>query len=245
MVRPGSSASHHLPIEPHHSLHHPFDISMPYWRYGGSTVCTESLIRLTPTAQSRQGWLFNEFELQSRDWEIELHFEVKSEFHIGGDGMGIFILNETFHPRRNKGHNYLSGSVFGMIERFQGFGVILDTYDNDGKRDNPSVFSIKQERDKMQQVFSNISLHSINELLTTINSGIMTMILRIIWCKIKWTKILTLCAQTTIEIRMSTRLFCVMSIRNCMCMSNRHQQMIMNTVCLSKWALIQRDITLH
>merc|ERR1719384_885252 len=86
VVRPGSAASHHLPIETHHSLHHPFDVSMPYWKYGGSTVCTESFIRLTPNAQSRRGWLFNEFELASSDWEIELHFEVKSDYHIGGDG---------------------------------------------------------------------------------------------------------------------------------------------------------------
>eukprot|EP00488_Nonionellina_sp_1-RS-2012_P002140 TRINITY_DN3942_c0_g1_i1.p1 TRINITY_DN3942_c0_g1~~TRINITY_DN3942_c0_g1_i1.p1 ORF type:complete len:108 (+),score=15.78 TRINITY_DN3942_c0_g1_i1:152-475(+) len=65
--------------------------------------------------------------------------------------MGIFILNETFHPRRNRDHNYLSGSVFGMIERFQGFGVILDTYDNDGNRDNPKAFAIKQKkREKLE-----------------------------------------------------------------------------------------------
>eukprot|EP00486_Rosalina_sp_Unknown_P003984 CAMPEP_0201568380 /NCGR_PEP_ID=MMETSP0190_2-20130828/9424_1 /ASSEMBLY_ACC=CAM_ASM_000263 /TAXON_ID=37353 /ORGANISM="Rosalina sp." /LENGTH=215 /DNA_ID=CAMNT_0047989425 /DNA_START=25 /DNA_END=673 /DNA_ORIENTATION=+ len=150
-AKPGSAASHHLPIETHHSLHHPFDVSMPYWKYGGSTVATESFIRLTPNAQSRQGWLFNEFELQSNDWEIELHFEVKSDYHIGGDGFGIFILNDTFHPRRNKGHNYLAGSIFGLTERFQGFGVIFDTYDNDGNRDNPTVYAVKQERTKMQQ----------------------------------------------------------------------------------------------
>eukprot|EP01083_Nonionella_stella_P030355 83223_1 len=151
VVRPGSSASHHLPIETHHSLHHPFDVSMPYWKYGGSTVSTESFIRLTPSAQSRQGWIFNEFELQSNNWEIELHFEVKSDYHIGGDGMGIFILNETFHPRRNRDHNYLAGSVFGMVERLQGFGVIFDTYDNDGNRDNPKIFAIKQSKQEKQQ----------------------------------------------------------------------------------------------
>eukprot|EP01084_Bolivina_argentea_P088415 159628_1 len=150
VVRPGSSASHHLPIETHHSLHHPFDVSMPYWKYGGSTVCTNTFIRLTPSAQSRQGWIFNEFELQSNNWEIELHFEVKSDYHIGGDGMGLFILNDTFHPRRNRGHNYLSGSIFGLVENFQGFGVILDTYDNDGNRDNPGIYVIKQERNNMQ-----------------------------------------------------------------------------------------------
>eukprot|EP01084_Bolivina_argentea_P088416 159630_1 len=169
-VRPGSSASHHLPIETHHSLHHPFDVSMPYWKYGGSTVCTESFIRLTPNAQSRQGWIFNEFELQSSNWEMELHFEVKSDYHIGGDGMGIFILNDTFHPRRNRGHNYLSGSVFGMIESFQGFGLILDTYDNDGNRDNPTIYVLKQERDKMQK-WNSANDYIDNMVKDTVNKG--------------------------------------------------------------------------
>eukprot|EP00485_Elphidium_margaritaceum_P002381 CAMPEP_0202688512 /NCGR_PEP_ID=MMETSP1385-20130828/4014_1 /ASSEMBLY_ACC=CAM_ASM_000861 /TAXON_ID=933848 /ORGANISM="Elphidium margaritaceum" /LENGTH=442 /DNA_ID=CAMNT_0049343505 /DNA_START=44 /DNA_END=1372 /DNA_ORIENTATION=+ len=150
VVRPGSSASHHLPIEEHHSFRAPFDVSMPYWTYGGSTVCTDNFIRLTPATQSRAGWLINEFELQSTDWEIELQFEVRSDYHIGGDGFGIFVLNDTFHPRRNKGHNYLTGSIFGLTEKFQGFGVVFDTYDNDGNRDNPTTFVLKQEKQNMQ-----------------------------------------------------------------------------------------------
>jgi len=149
-VQPGSAASHHLDIESHHSLNRPFDVSLPYWKYGGDTVCTESFIRLTPNIQSRRGWIFNEFELQKNDWEIELHFGVKSEYHVGGDGFGIWILNNTHHPRRNRRNNYLSGPIFGLDNNFQGFGVAFDTYDNDGNRDNPSIFSIKQSIDTKQ-----------------------------------------------------------------------------------------------
>lgn len=154
-VQPGSQISHHLPIESHHSLHHPFDISMPYWKYGGSTVCTESFIRLTPNAQSRSGWIFNEFQLQSSDWEIEVHFNVRADYHIGGDGWAIWILNDTHHPRKQRianHYNFLSGDLFGMVSNFEGFGVIFDTYDNDGKRDNPSIFVIKQTKNNLQKV---------------------------------------------------------------------------------------------
>ena len=151
-VQPGSSASHHLPIESHHSLHHPFDVSLPYWKYGGSTVATESFIRLTPNIQSRSGWIFNEFELQSSDWEIELHVEIFSDYHIGGDGFGLWILNSTHHPRKAKHHNYLSGNVFGLRNDFQGFGIIFDTYDNDGQRDNPLIAVIKQYKNDKTKV---------------------------------------------------------------------------------------------
>ena len=150
VVKPGSFASHHLPIEAHHSLQRPFDVSLPYWKYGGSTVATESLIRLTPNSQSRAGWLFNEFSLSSKDWELELHYAVRSSYHIGGDGMGIFVLSDSQHPRRNRGHNYLAGGIFGLKEDFDGFGVILDTYDNDGGRDNPSIYTLKQSKDDRQ-----------------------------------------------------------------------------------------------
>lgn len=33
-----------------------------------------------------------------------------------------------------------TGPVFGLTESFQGCGVVLDTYDNDNRRNNPSVF---------------------------------------------------------------------------------------------------------
>jgi len=151
-AKPGSAASHHLPIEAHHSLQRPFDVSMPYWKYGGSTVATESFIRLTPDRASRAGWLFNEFELQSAGWEIELHFSVsaKSGSHLGGDGMALWVLADAHHPRRNKKHNYLSGSVMGITEKFQGLGVILDTFDNDADKKNPAVYAIKQEKNNWQ-----------------------------------------------------------------------------------------------
>lgn len=153
-AKPGTAASHHSPIESHHSLQRPFDVSMPYWKYGGSTVATESFIRLTPDRASRSGWLFNEFELQSSDWEIELHFSISAQkgSHLGGDGMAIWILNDRHHPRRNKAHNYLSGPVMGMMEKFQGFGVVLDTFDNDQNKKNPAIYALSQQKNQWQTV---------------------------------------------------------------------------------------------
>lgn len=69
---PGSPETHRRPIETHHSLHHPFDQSSVYWKYGGSTVMTTKAIRLTPATQSRTGWLWNDYPVESANWEVEV-----------------------------------------------------------------------------------------------------------------------------------------------------------------------------
>lgn len=53
----------HYPIEAHHSLHPPLDHSQIYWNYGGSTVLAKKFLRLTPSTQGRQGWMWNEYAL--------------------------------------------------------------------------------------------------------------------------------------------------------------------------------------
>ncbi len=42
----------------------------------------------------------------------------------------------------------LNGPVFGLRDDFTGFGVVFDTYDNDGRRDNPSIYAIMNNEGK-------------------------------------------------------------------------------------------------
>jgi len=142
-VELGSSESHHLPIEAHHSLSQPLDQAMVYWRFGGATVVTKNQIRLVPATQSRAGWLWNDFPIEKKDWEVELELNVFSKPHFGGDGFAFWILTKDLDPSFNFEPDYLNGPIFGMRDNFQGFGVMFDTYDNDAKRDNPAVFVIE------------------------------------------------------------------------------------------------------
>ena len=48
-----------------------FLLSIQHWHYGGHAVATTDMIRLTPNIQSRSGWLFNEFDMQSDNWEVK------------------------------------------------------------------------------------------------------------------------------------------------------------------------------
>lgn len=40
----------------------------------------------------------------------------------------------------------LTGPIFGMKSDFNGVGVLFDTYDNDGQRNNPSIFVVQNEQ---------------------------------------------------------------------------------------------------
>lgn len=104
---------------------------------------TKNFIRLVPASQSRAGWLWNEYSIESDDFEVEVVMRVASKPHFGGDGFGIWILASDLDPQYHDEPDYLNGGLFGLREDFKGFGVVFDTYDNDGKRDNPSIFSIE------------------------------------------------------------------------------------------------------
>ena len=143
-----SPISWSYPHEAHHSLHAPLDKTAVYWNYGGSTVLTQSHIRLTPTTQDRRGWLWNEYPLEAANWEVEWVVEVTSKPHFGGDGMCMWVLAPMDDPSLIATRSdALEGPIFGMKTDFKGLGVCLDVYDNDSKRNNPTLFVLEQTRD--------------------------------------------------------------------------------------------------
>jgi len=71
------------------------------------------------------------------NWEVVFEISVGSNDRIGADGMA-FWYSQT--PGQ-------MGPVFGSIDNFVGLGVFLDTFDNDGKRDNPSVYAVFNPED--------------------------------------------------------------------------------------------------
>eukprot|EP00960_Hanusia_phi_P052888 761721-Hanusia_phi.AAC.2 len=103
----------------------------------GSSVVTETFIRLTPSEAGHEGALWSQRKMPYREWELELTFKVVGARYLGGDGFALWFTKQS------EGF----GGTFGNREDFHGVGVVLDTYDNDGKRDNPSImaFSSKGE----------------------------------------------------------------------------------------------------
>ncbi|XP_064630591.1 vesicular integral-membrane protein VIP36-like isoform X2 [Lineus longissimus] len=107
-----------------HSLIKPYQgsgLNIPLWDFSGSTMVTNSFVRLTPDRQSKQGGLWNSMPCHVRDWELHVHFKVWGQgTDLFGDGMAIWYSKERMNL----------GPVFGNKNGFTGLGIFLDTYSN-------------------------------------------------------------------------------------------------------------------
>ena len=128
----------------HHSLEPPFihdwwQDGVPHWDIGGDAVVTNDYIRLTPQRQSRFGWIWNTQANDNHYWEAKIRFFARSKNSPGADGLAFWYVE---HPHKSKE----PGPLFGMPSNFKGFGVIIDSYDNDHLRDGPTVALIENQK---------------------------------------------------------------------------------------------------
>eukprot|EP01100_Stratorugosa_tubuloviscum_P001458 TRINITY_DN1322_c3_g1_i5.p1 TRINITY_DN1322_c3_g1~~TRINITY_DN1322_c3_g1_i5.p1 ORF type:complete len:458 (-),score=203.29 TRINITY_DN1322_c3_g1_i5:44-1348(-) len=121
-----------------HSLQRPFNSINPTWISGGSTLVTEEFIRLTPPSQSKIGWLWNTPAFRLTDWEITVSFKL-SGGRFGADGIAMWIVTDPM---------WKTGPVVGFRNNWNGLAIIFDSFDNDGKSDNPSVVIIMNDGTK-------------------------------------------------------------------------------------------------
>ena len=114
------------------SFQAPFGSADFGWTIMGSAVVTEQYVRLTPAEAGHEGAIWSQSNMPFKQWEMELKFKVTGARYLGGDGFALWFTEKSQQ----------FGSTFGNQEDFVGLGVILDTYDNDGKRDNPSISAV-------------------------------------------------------------------------------------------------------
>eukprot|EP00802_Teleaulax_amphioxeia_P012677 Tamp_12721.p1 GENE.Tamp_12721~~Tamp_12721.p1 ORF type:complete len:579 (+),score=117.45 Tamp_12721:82-1737(+) len=107
------------------------------WTFMGSAVVTESFIRLTPAEAGHEGAVWSKHKMPFKEWEMEITFKVTGARYLGGDGFALWFTEKSEQ----------FGATFGNAEDFVGLGVILDTYDNDGKRDNPAISAVVSKGD--------------------------------------------------------------------------------------------------
>lgn len=105
---------------------------LPFWSIRGSTVVTDDYVRLTPDALEEAGSIWNRHPLTMPEFDIIMGVSILKK--NGGDGLALWVIQEgpdTIRPERGKIHGHSSA--------FAGFAIILDTFDNNGRRDNPTV----------------------------------------------------------------------------------------------------------
>jgi mannose-binding lectin 1 len=135
----GPSLSERVPralIVPEHSfvpplLSSPWASAVDHWEFGLSTVVTNAHVRLTAALQSREGYMWNTEPNRLASWTAHVGFRVHSKQSLGGDGFAIWLRDKRY---RN------GGPLIGTPNaEFRGLGVVFDSFDNDGRRDNPAV----------------------------------------------------------------------------------------------------------
>lgn len=128
-IQPSSIVEHHSFYPP--LLEEYWNGGLQHFDFGLSTAVTNSYVRLTPAKQSREGYFWNDNPSHLTAWTIEVGFRAHAPAAMGADGFAIWYAETPVGT---------GGPLFGLPERgFRGLGVIFDTFDNDGRRDNPSV----------------------------------------------------------------------------------------------------------
>lgn len=117
----------------------------------GSAIITQESVKLTGEETSQQGGVWNlEVFLPSAclpfltgqpiladDFEIFLDLAIGSAGRLGADGMAIWITDDLLRL----------GNTFGGQNPWTGLGIMLDSFDNDGKGDNPAIYGLLSNGD--------------------------------------------------------------------------------------------------
>ncbi|KFV72910.1 Protein ERGIC-53, partial [Dryobates pubescens] len=89
-------------------------------------------IRITTSLKSQRGSVWTKTKSIFEYWEVEVTFRVTGRGRIGADGLAIWFTEEQG----------LEGPVFGAADKWNGVGIFFDSFDNDGKKNNPGVIVV-------------------------------------------------------------------------------------------------------
>ncbi|XP_063711139.1 protein ERGIC-53-like [Symsagittifera roscoffensis] len=105
------------------------DNQVPFWSHGESALPSEDQIRLVPSIRSKKGFVWSQFAYASKDFEVEVTFKITGRGRIGADGMAVWFTDSPG----------FEGNVYGNRDMWNGLGIFMDSYDNDGKGNNPYI----------------------------------------------------------------------------------------------------------
>uniref|UniRef100_A0A803YN51 L-type lectin-like domain-containing protein n=1 Tax=Meleagris gallopavo TaxID=9103 RepID=A0A803YN51_MELGA len=92
-------------------------------------------IRITTSLKSQKGSVWTKNKSIFEYWEVEVTFRVTGRGRIGADGLAIWFTEEQG----------MEGPVFGAADKWNGVGIFFDSFDNDGKKNNPGVVVVSND----------------------------------------------------------------------------------------------------
>jgi hypothetical protein len=131
----GAGGSSPARISKPHSFSSPYGGSVPFWQQAGTTTLNDEYIHLTSTTASSTGTFWNSEPNLADDWEVEIGFKASGARYLGGDGFAFW-----YTAKRNT-----MGTTFGNDRAFVGLGILFDSYDNDNRRDNPTISAFRSD----------------------------------------------------------------------------------------------------
>ncbi|XP_067231821.1 protein ERGIC-53 [Chanodichthys erythropterus] len=108
------------------------DGRIPFWIHTGNAIPSADQIRITPSLRSQKGSVWTKNPVSFEHWEAEVAFRVSGRGRMGADGLAIWFT-------AGQG---LEGPVYGAADQWNGVGIFFDSFDNDGKKNNPAVLVV-------------------------------------------------------------------------------------------------------
>nr|XP_033789420.1 protein ERGIC-53 [Geotrypetes seraphini] len=108
------------------------DGTVPFWVHTGSAIPSADQIRITPSLKSQRGSVWTKSVSLFENWETQVAFRVTGRGRVGADGLAIWFTE----------HQGFDGNVFGAADSWNGVGIFFDSFDNDGKKNNPVIVMV-------------------------------------------------------------------------------------------------------
>ncbi|XP_078056144.1 protein ERGIC-53-like [Mustelus asterias] len=108
------------------------DGTVPFWAHHGSALPNSERIRVVPSMRSQSGSVWAKNIFASENWEVEVSFRISGRSRVGADGLAIWYT-------RGSGP---TGPVYGAADQWDGVGIFFDSYDNDGRMNNPVILVV-------------------------------------------------------------------------------------------------------
>ena len=102
---------------------------VPNFKTIGGAVVTDEAVLLTQDRPNQSGTIINSVPMVMDHWELKINFRIHGKQNPGADGMALWY---TERPAT-------LGPIYGQYPSFKGFGIILDSFDNNNDREQPGI----------------------------------------------------------------------------------------------------------
>jgi mannose-binding lectin 1 len=107
---------------------------------GASRFLSESLgVELTGNEENSVGAIWSKEVNHADGWEMQFLVSTTGEADSPGKGLAFWYTNAPLEV----------GTLYGSDERFEGFGLLFDSHDDDGKNDNPIIMGFVNDGTKV------------------------------------------------------------------------------------------------